>query len=67
MLLSTGRAGGVVSIVRLKAADETLVLPAASVACAVKLCAPVAKVVVSKILQLPLASAVPVPTSVVPS
>ena len=67
MLVSTGSAGGVVSIVRLKLADDTLVLPAASVAWAVKLCAPVASVVLSTILQLPVPSAVPVPTSVVPS
>ena len=67
MLVSTGSAGGVVSTVRLKLVEDTLVLPAASVACAVKLCAPAVSVVLSKILQLPLPSAVPVPTRVVPS
>ena len=67
MLVSTGSAGGVVSTVRLKLVDDTLVLPAASVACAVKLCAPAVSGGVSTMLQLPLPSAVPVPTRVVPS
>ncbi len=48
--------------------DGALVLPAASVAVAVKLCRPsVNVVVVCASVQLPLASAVTVPTSVLPS
>ncbi|MNV77046.1 hypothetical protein D3C71_1704380 [compost metagenome] len=48
--------------------DGALVLPAASVAVAVKLCCPlVSVVVVCGRVQLPLVSAVTVPTSVVPS
>ena len=57
--------GGVVSSVAVNA-TEVPVLPAASVACAVRLFAPVASVTPAR-LQLPPVSAVVVPTSVVPS
>ena len=45
-LAMTGHAGAVVSIVTLSAADATLVLPAASVAVAVRLWAPFASAAV---------------------
>ena len=63
-----GTAGGVRSTVMVVTDDGALVLPAASVAVAVKLCCPSASVVlVCGSVQFPLASAVTVPTSVVPS
>ncbi|SAJ29459.1 Uncharacterised protein [Enterobacter cloacae] len=63
-----GAAGGVRSTLIVIIGDGALVLPAASVAVAVKLCAPsVSVVLVCGSVQLPLASAVTVPTSVVPS
>ena len=54
------------SIVTLSAAEAALTLPAASVAVAVKLCAPSARVAVVKV-QAPLPFAVAVPSSVAPS
>ena len=63
-----GAVGAVVSTIIVVTADATLVLPAASVAVAVKLCVPcVNVVVVCGRVQLPLPSAVTVPTSVMPS
>ena len=63
-----GTFGAVRSTVMVVVADGVLVLPAASVAVAVKLCVPsVSVVVVCGSVQLPFASAVTVPTSVVPS
>ena len=62
-----GAVGAVVSTIIVVTADATLVLPAASVAVAVKLCVPCASVVVCGRVQLPLPSAVTVPTSVMPS
>ncbi|MND97671.1 hypothetical protein D3C80_899960 [compost metagenome] len=64
---STGMAGGVRSMFRLNGDDGSLVLPAASVARATNWCSPSGKVVLSVTAQLPLASAVVVPTSVMPS
>ena len=66
--VKTGASGTEVSTVRLNGGEVTPVLPAASVAVAVKLCVPsVSVVVVCGRVQLPLASAVTVPTSVMPS
>ena len=64
---STGTAGGWVSTVRLKVLDGSLTLPAASVANAVKLCVALVSGVVRAIDQLPLASAVAVPSRISPS
>ncbi|MND97670.1 hypothetical protein D3C80_899950 [compost metagenome] len=63
-----GRLGARVSTTTEEIDDGALVLPAVSVAVAVKLCWPLVKMVeVCGSVQLPLASAVTVPTSVLPS
>lgn len=62
-----GAVGAVRSTIIVVTTDAGLVLPAASVAVAVKLWVPCVSVVVSGNVQLPLASAVTVPTSVMPS
>ena len=62
----TGALGATVSTVTLSAAEAPLVLPAASVAFAVKAWAPSARVAVAK-LHVPLALAVAVPSRVAPS
>ncbi len=64
---TVGIAGAVVSIVRLNAALGVLTLPAVSVAVTVMACAPSPKPVLGVNVQLPDASAVAVPSSVVPS
>ena len=61
----TARVGGVVSSVATNAAEVPM-LPAASVACAVRLFTPAASVTPAR-LQLPPVSAVVVPNSVAPS
>ena len=61
-----GVTGATVSTVTLVAAEAALTLPAASVAVAVRLCAPLARVPVVK-LQAPEPLAVAVPSSVAPS
>ena len=61
-----GAAGAVVSMVTTIGAEAALVLPAASVAVVVMLCAPSPRTPVVKV-QLPAPSAVVVPTSVTPS
>src|ERR1035437_8921565 len=61
-----GATGAVVSMVTLSAEDATPVLPAASLAVAVRLWAPLLSAAVTK-LQAPLAFAVAVPSLVLPS
>nr|WP_283399518.1 hypothetical protein [Burkholderia multivorans] len=64
---TVGTAGAVVSTFRSNAALGTLTLPDESVAVTVKLCAPSPNALAGVKLQLPDASAVVVPISVVPS
>ncbi len=59
-------AGAVVSMVTVKAAEATPVLPAASVTLVVSVCVPLLSVL-DVMLQLPEPSAVAVPSTVVPS
>lgn len=66
-LLMTGAAGAVLSMVNARVVDAVPVLPVASVAVAVMLCAPALIALVGVQVQLPLASAVAVQTVVVPS
>ena len=62
----TGAAGAAVSTVTTRAGEAALTLPAASVAVALKLCAPSARAAVAK-LQAPAPFAVTVPSDVAPS
>ena len=61
-----GAVGAAVSIVICKEDEAALVLPAASVALAVRLCAPAFRFWVDVMLQTPFASAAAVPRSIVP-